>query len=177
MRNKPLLKCLTTGESRGMGYCLCCPPPREPSGGWGYLAFAVMLAMTISFALPGCTELARAPRPYRAVDGDTIKVGEGVNRSTIRLLRIDAPELPGHSCKAGGRLSCIDSDPVRAGAAKQFLQDKLEHYDLICKDGDDGGREHDKYGRRLAECTLGLSNNLSDTLLLSGLVDPYREKE
>ncbi len=52
-------------------------------------------------------------RNCRAVDGDTLRCG----RERIRLLGIDAPEMPGH-CRQGRR--CVPGDPFasRASLAK-----------------------------------------------------------
>jgi micrococcal nuclease len=52
-------------------------------------------------------------RNCRAVDGDTLRCG----RERIRLLGIDAPEMPGH-CQPGRR--CVPGDPFasRASLAK-----------------------------------------------------------
>ena len=52
-------------------------------------------------------------RNCRAVDGDTLRCG----RERIRLLGIDAPEMPGH-CQRGRR--CVPGDPFasRASLAK-----------------------------------------------------------
>ncbi|WP_230770222.1 thermonuclease family protein [Sphingomonas sp. Leaf4] len=47
-----------------------------------------------------------------AIDGDTLRCGE----ETIRLLGIDAPELPGH-CREGR--DCAPGDPFAAKAALQ----------------------------------------------------------
>ncbi|KQN37026.1 nuclease [Sphingomonas sp. Leaf407] len=45
-----------------------------------------------------------------AIDGDTLRCG----RERIRLLGIDAPELPGH-CRRGRQ--CVEGDPVASKAA------------------------------------------------------------
>lgn len=49
-------------------------------------------------------------RNCRAVDGDTLRCG----RERIRLLGIDAPELPGH-CQRGRR--CVPGDPFASRAS------------------------------------------------------------
>jgi micrococcal nuclease len=106
--------------------------------------------------------------PYYAIDGDTIAVGAGPH---IRLLYIDAPELPGH-CRLGRR--CQPGDPY---AAKNYLQSLLERGDLRCAD-----QGRDVYRRRLANCwitptvgsiTSAKDINLSQAMLDSGLVGLY----
>jgi len=72
--------------------------------------------------------------PVAAVDGDTLRAG----RERIRLLGIDAPELPGH-CRRGR--ACVSGDPV---AAKISLATTLHGPIRIRRLG------HDVYGRTLA---------------------------
>ncbi|ATI54489.1 nuclease [Sphingomonas melonis] len=70
----------------------------------------------------------------RATDGDTIRCGD----ERIRLLGIDAPELPGH-CRRGRR--CTIGDPYRATASlRRAMSGRL----TITSVG------HDRYGRTLA---------------------------
>lgn len=74
-----------------------------------------------------------------AIDGDTIRVG----KERIRLLGIDAPEMPGH-CRRGR--ACVPGDPHAAKVALQRLlagRLKVQRY----------GR--DFYGRTLATVTAG----------------------
>jgi endonuclease YncB( thermonuclease family) len=105
--------------------------------------------------------------PYYALDGDTIATGAGPH---IRLLYIDAPELPGH-CRLGRH--CQPGDPY---AAKNYLQQLLVQGDMVCRD-----HGLDVYHRRLADCDIYfvLPNgqkrrfNLSETMLASGLVGLY----
>lgn len=70
-----------------------------------------------------------------AIDGDTLRCG----KERIRLLGIDAPELPGH-CRRGRR--CVEGDPVasRASLAAAVARGKAQ----IARRG------HDRYGRTLA---------------------------
>lgn len=109
-------------------------------------------------ALTACTQRFE-PRPYHALDGDTISVGAGPH---IRLARIDAPELPGH-CRPGRH--CVPGDPYTARALLQALLRE----DIHCTPG-----ISDFYGRRLAECYLRDGRNISDLMLQSGLVEEYR---
>lgn len=69
-----------------------------------------------------------------AIDGDTVRCGQ----ERIRLLAIDAPELPGH-CRRYRR--CVSGDPF---AAKRSLQSRLHGPALIHRTG------RDRYGRTLA---------------------------
>ncbi len=69
-----------------------------------------------------------------AIDGDTLRCG----KERIRLLGIDAPELPGH-CRQGRK--CAPGDPV---ASTLSLRSKLKGRALIDRRG------HDRYGRTLA---------------------------
>lgn len=69
-----------------------------------------------------------------ATDGDTLRCG----RERIRLLAIDAPELPGH-CRRGRR--CAPGDPV---ASRRHLAAGLSGRATIERVG------RDRYGRTLA---------------------------
>lgn len=70
----------------------------------------------------------------RVVDGDTIRCGS----ERIRLLGIDAPEMPGH-CRRGRR--CVDGDPV---ASRASLASAMGGRMTIRRVG------IDRYGRTLA---------------------------
>lgn len=62
---------------------------------------------------PSLPEPVRGDAPLRncrAVDGDTLRCG----RERIRLLGIDAPEMPGH-CQQGRR--CVPGDPFASRAS------------------------------------------------------------
>lgn len=114
--------------------------------------------MLVTLALASCGTPATEPHPYYALDGDTISVGTG---PYIRLLYIDAPELPGH-CRPGRQ--CVAGDPY---AAQAHLQSLLAKGDLRCED-----QGRDVYGRRLADCWAD-DINLSQAMLDSGLVSLY----
>jgi endonuclease YncB( thermonuclease family) len=90
----------------------------------------------------------------RAIDGDTIACSNLVPR--IRLLGIDAPELPGH-CRPGRR--CTPGDG--AAATRQ----------LTAIIGTGSGTVHpagfDRYGRIIARVTFG-SVDASCAMLASG---------
>ena len=72
--------------------------------------------------------------PCKVIDGDTLRCGE----ERIRLLGIDAPELPGH-CRNGR--NCAPGDPV---ASSHNLQKALNARMTIWRMGTD------RYGRTLA---------------------------
>lgn len=73
-----------------------------------------------------------------AVDGDTLRCG----KERIRLLGIDAPEMPGH-CRRGRR--CVSGDPH---ASKLALRSMLNGRATIKRRG------RDRYGRTLARITV-----------------------
>lgn len=69
-----------------------------------------------------------------AVDGDTLRCG----RERVRLIGIDAPELPGH-CRHGR--SCVPGDPIASTASLRYaLKGRLRIKRF--------GKDH--YGRTLA---------------------------
>ena len=75
-----------------------------------------------------------------ATDGDTIRCGQ----ERIRLLGIDAPELPGH-CRKGRK--CAPGDPVRS---KKLLAQAMRSGPLTIRRF---GKDH--YGRTLATMRAG----------------------
>lgn len=77
--------------------------------------------------------------PCHAIDGDTIKCGT----ERIRLLGIDAPEMPGH-CRRGR--VCVEGDPY---ASKDALAAMLKGKVRIDRVG------YDHYGRTLALVEAG----------------------
>lgn len=89
-----------------------------------------------------------------AVDGDTLRCGGGVG--LVRLLAIDAPELPGH-CRTGRR--CVEGD---GRASKRALAALIAQRQVTCSPE---GRDH--YGRVLARCSAG-GADLSCTMVSSG---------
>ncbi len=73
----------------------------------------------------------------RAVDGDTLRCAN--LPAAVRLLGIDAPEMPGH-CRTGRR--CVEGDPVASRSAlAQIIASGTVTLEVI-------GR--DRYGRNLA---------------------------
>ena len=86
------------------------------------------------------------------VDGDTLRcAGE-----RVRLVGIDAPELPGH-CQRGRR--CVKGD---ATAARAHLIRLTKGQRVTCE-----WERRDRYGRPLARCTAARTD-LSCAMLASG---------
>ncbi|WP_321163093.1 thermonuclease family protein [Sphingomonas sp. Leaf25] len=77
-------------------------PNRAPYSSVRTSSPPVAMAMGMSFIVLACALMA--------VDGDTLRCGE----ERIRLLGIDAPEMPGH-CREGRE--CAPGDPIAAKAA------------------------------------------------------------
>lgn len=105
-----------------------------------------------------------------ATDGDTVASPSG---ERIRLLYIDAPEMPSSSrnCR---RVHCPAGDPH---AAKAALQRALDSGIVTCE-----GAEQDRYGRRLAECFVtapGIEQRVSinEWMLSTGTVERYRRTQ
>lgn len=78
--------------------------------------------------------------PCRVTDGDTIRCGS----ERIRLLAIDAPELPGH-CRRGR--TCVSGDPV---ASKSSLAAAMQTGPISIT-----RVSRDRYGRTLALVSSG----------------------
>ena len=87
-----------------------------------------------------------------AVDGDTLRCGGEL----VRLIGIDAPELPGHCRK--GRV-CTPGD---GWASKRALAAVVSRRAVRCASV---GRDH--YGRTLARCEAG-GLDLSCAMIASG---------
>ena len=75
-----------------------------------------------------------------AVDGDTLRCAAG----PVRLLGIDAPEMPGH-CRRGRVCT-----PGNGFASKAALARLIAGRTVICR-----GEARDAYGRLLALCSAG----------------------
>ena len=81
-----------------------------------------------------------APGPCTATDGDTIRCGS----ERIRLLGIDAPELPGH-CRPGRHCAPGDPEASKASLARAISLGPI----VIRRIG------MDRYGRTLALVSAG----------------------
>lgn len=92
-----------------------------------------------------------------AIDGDTLRCG----RERIRLLGIDAPEMPGH-CRRGRR--CVAGDPF---AAKAALAAAITRGPATIE-----RRGSDRYNRTLARVRIN-GVDLSDHMLRLGMARPY----
>ncbi len=86
-----------------------------------------------------------------AIDGDTLRCGQ----ERIRLLAIDAPEMPGH-CRRGRQ--CVEGDPV---TSKASLAAMLRGPATIERRG------RDRYGRTLARVRVN-GVDLSDAQVRAG---------
>ncbi|MGE5538810.1 MAG: thermonuclease family protein [Gemmatimonas sp.] len=97
------------------------------------------LVLTLSGILAAALGLAfceeRIAGHPRAIDGDTIAIGE----QRIRLYAIDAPEL-GQPCFSGG--DC-------GAKARAFLADLMRGHEVKCV----RRTRDDRYGRTIAQCT------------------------
>ncbi len=87
-----------------------------------------------------------------AINGDTLRCGQ----ERIRLLGIDAPEMPGH-CRRGRR--CVPGDPV---ASRRHLTAGLRGRATITRVGSD------RYGRTVALVSVA-GKDLSCRQLAAGL--------
>lgn len=78
-----------------------------------------------------------------AIDGDTLRCSD-IGR--IRLLGIDAPEMPGH-CRKGR--SCVPGDPVASKKALEKLTARGVTINPVTRD---------RYGRTVAQVYAGEKN-------------------
>ena len=103
--------------------------------------------------MPALAALAFICAAPIAVDGDTLRCRE---QGLVRLLSIDAPEMPGH-CRRGRR--CTAGDPH---ASKGYLAGLIESGTVRCV-----MTARDRYGRILARCSAG-GQDLSCAMVRSG---------
>ncbi|RPF70427.1 thermonuclease family protein [Aurantiacibacter spongiae] len=92
------------------------------------------LALAACTPAPPAMAQAEPLADCRITDGDTIRCGD----ERIRLLGIDAPELPGH-CRQGR--DCVEGDPY---ASTETLRRAMQGRLTIARAGTD------RYGRTLA---------------------------
>ncbi len=97
-------------------------------------AGAIACAPAAAFPAPTGSGIAEPAESCRVVDGDTLRCGT----ERVRLLGIDAPELPGH-CRAGR--ACVPGDPI---ASARSLGEALSGPIIIDRIGSD------RYGRTIA---------------------------
>ena len=111
-------------------------------------AGGLWLAQRASGQTPGAA--LECQSPY-ITDGDTLHCAG----ARVRLLGIDAPELPGH-CRRGRQ--CVEGDPF---AARDYLV-ALTRTTVVCIP-----QALDRYGRTLARCSAN-GVDLSCAMLRSG---------
>ena len=88
------------------------------------------------------------------VDGDTLRCS---NLGPVRLVAIDAPEMPGH-CRAGRVCTPGDGEASRAGLVALVSRGRV-----VCRP-----QGRDAYGRILARCAVR-GRDLSCDLVRRGL--------
>ena len=97
---------------------------------------------TVAYAPAEAATWTECPSPY-VVDGDTIRCGS----ERVRLLGIDAPELPGHCARYR---ACVAGDPFRSTESlRQAVHSGPVRYRTI---------KRDRYGRAVAIVTAGALN-------------------
>lgn len=135
----------------------------RPAASVAAIGFTAILGVA---AISQVAKLENHRLAYYATDGDTLRASNG---ERIRLLRIDAPEMP-HSIRNCQRVHCPTGDPY---ASRDALQWALSRGTVQC-----AGSGHDIYGRRLAECFVtapnGTTVNVNDWMMASGFAQPYR---
>lgn len=118
------------------------------------VAVGVMLAIEVApKAIPFSPKEAGRPATCRAIDGDTLRCGS----ERIRLLGIDAAELPGH-CREGR--DCAPGDPF---AQKALLAQ------LVAKPVTIIPVKQDHWGRTVATVLDAGGNNVSCALISAGV--------
>lgn len=124
------------------------------------VAIAAFLAAFLSFSASGAAQAGgERQRVSRAIechsptvtDGDSLRCGG----QRVRLLGIDAPEMPG-SCRPGRQ--CVQGNPF---AARDYLVSLTRTTVRCTPEG------QDRYGRTLARCTAN-GIDLSCAMIRSG---------
>lgn len=125
-----------------------------------YLAFVAACLAVPAFAAPaqaGADLPLPGPAPVvlrdcRAIDGDTLRCGA----LRIRLLGIDAAELPGH-CRIGRH--CAPGDPYAQTRALQRVVTSQLFVRIVARD---------RYGRLVAQVRNAAGVDLSCAMLAAG---------
>lgn len=98
--------------------------------------------VTVTYEANAASAWQPCPAPY-VVDGDTIRCGS----ERVRLLGIDAPELPGHCAR--NRI-CVAGDPFDStNSLRQAVRSGPVRYMTV---------KRDRYGRAVAVVTAGALN-------------------
>lgn len=100
----------------------------------------------------------------RVIDGDTLTVRWDADTHKVRILGIDAPEVPHPSY--GKRIG------EACGHEATVLTRKLVAGHRLTVTGDHGGDTHDKYGRTLAYVEAN-GHDVETELLTAGLAEQY----
>lgn len=123
-----------------------------------YVLALVVLAGTLAMGMIPQWQIGHAQTPAPMVcaglivtDGDSLRCSD----QRIRLLGIDAPEMPG-SCRPGRE--CVQGDPY---AARDYLVSLTRTTVRCTPEG------QDRYGRTLARCTAN-GVDLSCAMIRSG---------
>lgn len=131
----------------------------------------VVLVLAIAFIAidrSGCTGYQGDPvakydqRQFmvsRVLDGDTIEVAQGKEKSRVRLLGIDAPEM-NYDTPGGAAYGAVE--------ATDYLKQRLDQQQVILKLN--APEEKDKYGRLLAYVYAAGDANINLELIELGYV-------
>jgi micrococcal nuclease len=119
------------------------------------------LVLFLSFTLLAhpCKLLADEYDVYRVIDGDTIKVNDGNQKITVRLVGIDAPEVS-HAKNEPGQ-------PFSQSSGKHLAALVLNRTVDITSYG------QDRYGRTLGEVFVD-GRNINLEMVKAGLAEVYR---
>ncbi|RYE11473.1 MAG: thermonuclease family protein [Hyphomicrobiales bacterium] len=122
---------------------------RNPLGAIVTLLAIAALAVLVGLLQPPAPRLEGAAR---AVDGDTLRLGD----ARIRLTGLDAVELEQHCTdRAGAGWAC-------GKAARDFLASAVGEGKTLCR-----SEGRDRYGRTLARCSVG-GDDLGDAIVRAG---------
>jgi micrococcal nuclease len=122
---------------------------------------AAALLVPLSRALHADDTGGERARVESVVDGDTIRVSQGVRRLTIRLIGVDAPET-GHGDRA----------PEPFGAEATILARRMLAGRSVTLEYD-GGPRLDRYGRTLAFVRLEDGRLFNEEIIRAGYARVY----